>query len=358
VFAYVGSITSNPGGTPSTGISVLTVDPESGALNRVQEVSDVQSPTYVAIHPRLSVLYAGERDWPPMGAQSPGTGSVTAFAIDTDGQLKLLARQPGGGAAHLNVHPGGRYVFAAMTRLRKVTVFPVAPDGRVGEPCAVVEHTGSGPRSPNQDAAFPHSCWFDASATRVLCCDLGIDRVMLYDFNPHTGQLQPSARPFAQVSSGAGPRHLALHANGQVVYVLNELDSTISVFRYDAESSKLSILQTVSTLPSDFRGQNAAAQILIHPSGRFVYASNRGHESIAIFAIDQSQGTLRFIGHEPSGGERPHNFSIEPSGRLMLVTNQRSGSVVGFHIEATSGALHRTRHDVDVPSPVCVVFHS
>jgi 6-phosphogluconolactonase len=189
-----------------------------------------------------------------------------------------------------------------------------------------------------------------------LCCDLGIDRVMLYDFNPQTGEMQPSARPFAQVSSGAGPRHLAIHPNGQIVYVVNELDSTISVFAYDVESSKLWIVQTVSLLPADFRGESAAAQILVHPSGKFVYASNRGHDSIALFAIDQDTSTLHPIGHVPSGGERPHNFTMDSSGSLMLVANQRSDSVVGFRIHAGTGELSRTGHDLRVPSPVCVVL--
>jgi 6-phosphogluconolactonase len=357
MFAYVGTLARDPGA--GTGISVLEVDPESGAMTWIQEVTDLQSPTYLAIHPRLNMLYAGERDWPPMGLQSAGTGALTTFAIDpSDGHLTFVARQKSGGPAHVNVHPSGRYVFTAMTRLRQIAVFPLAADGRVSEPCVVLEHTGSGPKSPNQDYAFPHSCWFDAAATRVLVCDLGIDRLVLYDFNLETGQLQPSPRPFAQVSSGAGPRHLAMHTNNQWVYLLNELDSTISVFGYDVESSKMWIKQTVSILPADFEGQSAAAQILVHPSGNFVYASNRGHDSVAIFVIDPLTGKLRHMTHEPSGGERPRNFTIDPSGTLMLVTNERPGSVVSFHIDPSTGALSRTGHAVSVSGPVCVVLHS
>jgi 6-phosphogluconolactonase len=360
VFAYVGAITGDPASAGSgVGITVVDVDLRSGSLRSLQEVSGLQSPTYLAVHPHLAMLYAAERDWPPMGAQSPGTGAVTAFTINpNDGQLTFLARQPSGGAAHLNVHPSGRYVFAAMNRKLQVTVFPIEADGSVGDACAVVQHEGRGPKSPNQDRAFPHSCWFDRAGTRVLCCDLGIDRVMLYDFDPHKGALQPAAQAYAQVSSGAGPRHLAVHPNDRWVYVLNELDSTISVFSYQAESAVMSIVQTASMLPAEFSGQSAAAQILVHPSGQFLYASNRGHDSIVVFHIDQITGRLRLIGHQPSGGERPHNFTMDASGSLLLVANQRSGSVVSFHVEAETGRLAQTGHAVSVAAPVCVVLHS
>jgi 6-phosphogluconolactonase len=357
MFAYVGAITNDPEvGDAGPGICVLDVQPESGELHRIQTVSGLQSPTYLAIHPHLPVLYAGERNFPPMGAQSPGTGAVTTLSIDpATGQLTLLTRQESGGPTHLNVHPGGRYVVAAMNRVRQVGIFPVEGDGRVGAPSSVVEHVGRGPKSPNQDRAFPHSCWFDRAATRVLCCDLALDRVMLYDLDLATGTLRPAPQSYAQVSSGAGPRHLAIHPNNHSIYVLNELDSTISVFGYQAESGTLSILQTISTLPPEFTGQSAAAQILVDPAGRYVYASNRGHDSIVVFAIDPGTGKLRHVADEPCGGERPHNFTMDPSGSLMLVANQRSGSVVSFHIDADTGRLAATGLSVDVPSPVCVV---
>jgi 6-phosphogluconolactonase len=358
VLAYVGAMTRDPsGGDTGAGIFVLRVEPDSGELTCIQALTGLQSPTYLAAHPLLPVVYAGERDWPPMGPQSPGTGAVTTLSIDPeDGQLTVVARQKSGGPAHLNVHPSGRYIVAALNRMLQVAVFPLAGDGRVGEACAVVQHTGRGPKSPNQDRAFPHSTWFDRSATRMLCCDLGLDRVVLYDFDLEGGRLQPSPQPYAQVSSGAGPRHLAVHPNNRWVTVLNELDSTISVFAYDAESARMSILQTISTLPDDFTGESAAAQILIHPSGRFVYASNRGHDSIAMFAIDQETGRLRSIGHVPGGGVRPHNFTIDPAGTLMLVANQRSGSVASFKIDASGGKLEATGHTVNAPGAACVVL--
>jgi 6-phosphogluconolactonase len=358
LIAYIGSLTGDPSNdAASTGISVVQVDDRSGALTCIQTVSGLQSPTYLAVHPFLPVLYAGERDWPAMGPQAPGTGSLTTLSSDAeDGRLTLRARLPTAAAAHLNVHPSGRYVFAAMNRRLQVAVFPVDGDGNITEACATVQHEGRGPKSPNQDRAFPHSCWFDRSGNRVLCCDLGIDRVMRYDLDLGRGTLQPSASPFAQVSSGAGPRHLAFHPTGHWVYVLNELDSTISAFRYDQDSGQMIIVQTVSTLPAHFAGESAAAHILVHPSGKFVYASNRGHDSIAAFAVDQQRGVLSLIAHVPSDGQRPYNFAIDSSGKLMLVANQRSDTIVSFRIDEASGELARTEHVLEVAAPVCVVL--
>jgi 6-phosphogluconolactonase len=253
------------------------------------------------------------------------------------------------------VHPDGRWLFAAMNRAGLVGVFPLGADGEVGSPVCSVQHEGRGPKSPNQDRAFPHSTWLDHDRKRLFVCDLALDRVMVYDFDDSSGQLTPAERPFAQISSGAGPRHLAFHPAGHFVYVLNELDSTISAFAYDAASARLTIVQTVSALPDDFAGQSAAAQIQVHPSGRWLYASNRGHDSIAMFAIDQATGRLRLVGHEPSLGERPHNFTLDPDGQLMVVANQRSGQVASFHVDEETGAL-RPAHAFAVTAPVCVVL--
>ena len=336
-------------------MSVVWVELASGALELRQQVRGLHSPTYLALHPRLPVLYAGERHWPPMGAPSPGSGAITTFAVEAqDGTLTQMGTVPTGGAAHLNVHPDGRFVVAPMNRRRTVCVFPLEDDGRVGAACAEVQHVGRGPVSPNQDGAFPHSCWFDTAGRRVLCCDLGQDRVLVYDFDPSTGNLKAAEWEFGQVSSGAGPRHLAFHPDGQMAYVLNELDSTISVFAYDPPSGKLSILQTVSTLPQDFDGKSAAAQILVHHRAGVLYASNRGHDNIAIFAI-APDGRLRLQDHVPSGGERPHNFTVDPTANIMLVANQRSNRLSAFTVDAHTGALTPTAHALEIPSPVCVV---
>ncbi len=205
-FAFVGSVTGDPSQAETgPGVSVVWVDVASGALELRQQVRGLESPTYLALHPRLPVLYAGERHWPPMGAASPGSGAITTFAIEAqDGTLTRTGMLPTGGAAHLNVHPDGRFLVAPMNRWRIVGVFPLDDNGRVGAACAEVTHAGRGPVSPNQDGAFPHSCWFDTTGRRLLCCDLGQDRVLVYDFDPSTGSLKAAEWEFGQVSSGAG----------------------------------------------------------------------------------------------------------------------------------------------------------
>jgi 6-phosphogluconolactonase len=282
---------------------------------------------------------------------------MTSFAIDLDGQVHLLDRQRCGGAVHVTVHPGGQHVFAAIPRSYCVMAFPLGPDGRVGPPSGIVQHQGWGVNPSTWHAPFPHSVYCDASGKRALACDMGLDRIMLHDFDSDTGRLQPSSpHAFTQLSSGAGPRHLAIHPNGKVVYTVNELSSTISGFSYDSESAAMRILATVSTIPEGFHGQNSGSEIVVHPAGGFVYSSNRGHNSIVQFAINQHNGSLRLVGWEPTQGETPRNFNIDPTGRFMLVANQRSGNIVSFRIEETSGELSPTGHSLDIPSPVCIVF--
>ena len=358
MIGYIGSITGDPAsGDVGPGIAVLDIDTASGELRLVQKLHGFASPTYLALHPTLPVLYAGERAWPPMGPSSPGTGSIATLAIDpSTGQLTERGRQPCGGPTHLTVHPSGRYIVAAMNRIHTVGVFPLGSDGSVGAPSAQVVHEGRGPISPNQDSAFPHSCWFDHAATRILCCDLALDRIMLYDLDLESGALRPAPQPSAQVSSGAGPRHLALHPQLDVVYLLNELDSTISVFQYTPTSGQMAILQTISTLPERFDAPSAAAQIMVHPSGGAVYASNRGHDSIAVFAVDLPSGRLRHSQHVPAGGQRPHNFTLDRGGSFMLVANQRSGSVNSFQVDPASGELAATGHTLALSAPVCAVL--
>jgi 6-phosphogluconolactonase len=357
MFVYVGALTAgNLAGEHAEGISVFEMDTTSGSLALVQTVADLHNPSFLAIHPELPVLYAGERQTTVFGPGEALAGSITSFTIAADGRLSLLNRQPSGGAAHVSVHPTGRYVFAAVPRSHCVMAFPVETDGRVAPASGIVQHQGRGVNPSTWEAPFPHSVFPDISGTRVLACDMGLDRVMLYDFYSETGRLQPSTHPFAQLSSGAGPRHLSLHPSNRFVYTVNELSSTISAFAYDAESSVMRILATLSTVPEGYTGRNSGAQIVVHPSGRFVYSSNRGNNSIATFTIDSDSGRPRLAGWEPSQGETPRNFNIDPSGRFMLVANQKSGDIVSFRIDPDSGKLSPTGHSVKSPSPVCVMF--
>lgn len=356
LFAYVGSLTGQPGGSAHEApLSVFHVD--AGLFTLVQRVTQLQSPTYLATHPKRHVLYAAERHWPPLGPHPAGDGSMTSFEIHpAEGHLTPLNSQACATTAHISVHPDGRYVFAAMHRACQVAAFLLNDDGSVDEVRSARRHQGRGPRSPIQDRPFPHSVYPDPSGKRLFSCDLGIDRVMVYDFDEAAGSLEPAYHPYGQLSSGSGPRHLSFHPNGRFVYVVSELASTISIFRYDSESAALSIAQTISTLPENFEGKNAAAHVLVHPSGRFVYASNRGHNTMAVFAVHNSDGRLSLLRHEPTMGRLPHDFTIDETGKVLVVVNRGSGNVVSFRIDQEGGRLEPTGYFEGLPDPFCVVL--
>lgn len=352
MFVYVGTFT---GETGAEGISVLDLDQATGELSHVQTAAGPISPSFLALHPTGHFLYAVERQWT---LDRTDVGAVGAFAVEaTTGRITALNRQPSGGAspAHVSVHASGRFAFAAHYASGQVAVLPISDDGRLGAATHVVQHEGRGPDPARQEGPHAHFVLPDPSGRLVLACDLGIDRVQIYRLDHEAGRLEPAPLAYAQVSSGAGPRHLAFHPFGLFVYVINELDSTISTFAFDPDRGALRIVQTVSTLPDGYTGTSHTAQILVHPSGRFVYGSNRGHDSIAVFAVDAEGGRLSLVGHEPSGGKTPRNFTIDPAGELLLAANQQSGTIVTFRIDGTSGRLAPTGHTYETPSPVCLV---
>lgn len=352
MFVYVGTFTSDTG---AEGISVLDLDVASGALRHVQTVPGLISPSFLALHPSGRFLYAVERQWSPERAD---VGAVSAFAVDgATGRISEIDRRPSGGVspAHVSVHPSGRFAFAAHYASGQVSVLPISDDGRLSDATHVVQHEGRGPDPARQEGPHAHFVLPDPSGRLVFACDLGIDRVQIYRLDSAAGRLVPATLPYAQVSSGAGPRHLAFDPTGRYVYVINELDSTISAFAFDQERGTLRIIQTASTLPDGFAGTSHTAQILVHPSGRFVYGSNRGHDSIAVFAVDPASGRLSLVGYQPSGGKTPRNFTIDPTGELLLAANQQSGTIVTFRIDGASGRLAPTGRTYETPSPVCLV---
>jgi 6-phosphogluconolactonase len=355
MFVYVGTFTRGVHGADAKGLSVFSLDSQSGRLTHIQTVEGLQSPSFLVLHPTLPLLYAVERYW---SDEDHSTGVVSAFAIDgKDGTLSATGRERSGGEypAHICMHPSGRHLVAVNPTSGTVAVLPIDAAGAVGPVCEIVQLEGHGTK-PHLDPPYPHSAWFDPSGQRLLVCDRNLDRVFVYEFDQASGALRPAQYPVAQVSSGAGPRHLAFHPSAPLAYVLNETDSTISVFAYEAETGAMSILQTIPTIPRDFRDRNVTAQILVHALGRWLYSSNRGHNSIARFAIDPQDGRLQFLGHTPTRGEVPRNFAIDPSGQLLLAENQSSGSIVSFRIDHQTGDLTYTGESIDTPSPVCIVF--
>jgi len=354
MLVYVGTFTE-PGG--AEGIYLYRLDSATGALAPIHTVAGLNSPTWVALHPSRRYLYAVERHVDDDGLR---TGAVTAFAVEPEtGRLSLLNRRPSYGVSpcYVSIHPSGRYAFAANYQSGHVAALPIGPDGQLGDATSVHHHQGSGPVARRQEGPHAHFITPDPAGRFVLACDLGIDKIMIYRFDPSNGTLEPNDPPFGAAPLGSGPRHLAFHPSGRFAYVINELASTMSAYAYDVTRGALELIETISTLPAGFSGSSSGAQVVVHPSGQYVYGSNRGHDSIAIFRIDQQSGRLTPLGHQPTQGRTPRNFNLDPSGSLLLAANQQSGSIVAFRVNAQTGGLTPTGAVTPVPAPVCIVFH-
>jgi 6-phosphogluconolactonase len=347
---YVGTYTSGK----SEGIYVYHFDPKTGALQRSSSIKSV-NPSFLTIDQSKRFLYAVNEVGEFLG--KPG-GAVSAFAIDrATGNLRLLNEQATQGAdpCYLSVDSRKRTLLVANYTGGNVSVFPLRSDGTLGMVAEVKQHEGSGPKE-QQKGPHAHCIIFDRSERHALAADLGIDKVMIYRFDRATGKLSPATQPFAELKAGAGPRHLSFHPSGKFIYTINELDSTMSAFKYNEREGTLTAIETVSTLPSDFSGTSFCADVHVSPSGRFLYGSNRGHNSIVVFEIDQRTGKLTQVEHVSTEGNWPRNFTIDPSGGFLLVANQRSDNVVVFSIDATTGRLKPTGVNESIPSPVCLRF--
>lgn len=338
------------------GIYYFTLDRATGALKPLGLTANVVNPSFLALDPSRRFLYAvneaDETDGQPGGA-------VSAFAIDpSSGGLTFLNRQTshGTGPCHLTVDATGSFVIVANHGSGSVAVYPIQSDGSLGEARDVVQHVGSSAHPRAQRGPHAHSVNFDRSKRFVFVCDKGIDKVMVYRLDLGTGKLVPNDPPFASVRPGSAPRHLALHPSRPYVYEINEIGSTVTGFLLDEETGALREIQTISTLPSDYSGHNTTADIRVHPNGKFLYGSNRGHNSIAIFAIDEATGQLSFIGHESTQGETPRNFNLDPTGRLLLAANQNSDTIVAYAVDQENGTLTPTGVVNRVPTPVCIEF--
>lgn len=355
---YVGTYTRALSHTPGSaaGIYRCRFDPASGALAVEGVVPGVVNPSYLALTPDRRYLYAVEETDEYEG--QPG-GAVSAFAVDPGtGDLTWLNRQPSHGTApcHVSVEPTGRYALVANYGSGSIAAYPIGADGRLGAASAIVQHEGGSVNPDRQRGPHAHMIVPDPANRRILVNDLGLDKVLTYRLDAGRGTLTPDDPPWGVIEPGGGPRHLAFHPTRDVVYVLHEIGSALTTFAYDAGSGALTSLQTLSTLPGDFDGRNSCADIHAAPSGRFVYSSNRGHDSIAIFAVGESDGTLAALGHVPTGGSTPRNFALDPSGAFLLAANQRSDTIVSFRVDRQSGGLAPTGHVAAVQTPVCVLF--
>jgi 6-phosphogluconolactonase len=348
---YIGTYT----GPKSKGIYVCRLNLGTGAMTPLGLAAEADNPSFLAIHPSHRFLYAASETGTFAGKKS---GAVNAFAIQETGKLTPLNQQPSGGAGacHLVVDKTGKDVLVANYDGGSVSVIPIHEDGKLGEPTAFIQHEGSSVDKERQEGPHAHSINLDAANRFAFAADLGLDKVLVYRFDPAKGTLLANDPPSVSVKPGAGPRHFAFHPGGRYAYVINEMHSTVTAFSYDPARGVLKELQTISTLPENFKGENSTAEVQVHPSGRFLYGSNRGHDSIAVFAIDPGKGTLRLVEQRSTQGKTPRNFGIEPSGQYLLAANQDSSSVVVFRIDPQSGRLSPAGPVVEVPSPVCVKF--
>ena len=349
---YVGTYT----GPGSRGIYLSRLDTVTGHLEALELAAETPNPTFLALHPNGRFLYAAN-EIGEFGAKP--TGSVTGYSIDpSSGHLTRLNSRTsaGGGPCHLVVDPSGRNVIVANYGGGSVGVLPVGVDGTLGEPSARIQHQGSSINPHRQEGPHAHGVVLDASNQRAYVTDLGLDRVMIYQLSPQEGSLRANDPAFAATKAGAGPRHMVFDARDRFAYVINEMENTVTVFFHTAGQGALTAVQTVPTLPAGFRGESTTAEVEIHPSGRFLYGSNRGHDSIAIFRIDPTKGTLTPLGHQSTGGKMPRNFAIDPSGRFLIACNQASNTMVVFKVDLDSGKLTPTGQTLEVGAPVCVKY--
>lgn len=348
---YIGTYTNGA----SEGIYFANMDTASGALELKGVTKGISNPSFLAVDRQQRFLYAVSET--PEFEGEPG-GSVHAYAIDSGtGNLRHLnARSSrGGGPCHLTVDAQGRNVLVANYSGGNVAVLPIQSDGSLLPASDVAQHEGSS-ITKRQQGPHAHSVTLDAAGRFAFVADLGLDKVMIYRFDGAEGQLTPGNPPWAQVRSGAGPRHFAFHPDGTRAYVINELDSTLTAFTYDPSSGRLTESQTLSTLPDGFTGDNYPADVHVAASGRYVYGSNRGHDSIVVFAIDPETGALTTVQHQSVEGKWPRNFALDPTGQFLLVANQNSNTVVVFAIDADTGKLTPTGQVLEVPTPVCLRF--
>ncbi len=351
-FVYVGTYTHGE----SEGIYVYRFAGSTGALEYSSKITGIENPSFLEIHPSGRYLYAVNELNEFEGKTS---GAVTAFYIHKDtGELSYLNQRATGGGApcHLSIDATGKSLLVANYGGGSVTVFRIGIDGRLGEASDFVQHQGSSVNRQRQEGPHAHSILIDRGNRYAFSPDLGLDKILIYQLDSENGKLTSNTQPWVRVHPGAGPRHFDFHPNGNYAYVINELDSTFTAFSYNASAGALTEIQTISTLPDDFEGTSHCADVHVHPSGKFLYGSNRGHDSIAICTINEENGILNHIGCESTQGQTPRNFGLNPEGTFLLAANQQTDTVVTFAIDTETGALTATGDVISVPTPVCLKF--
>ena len=336
------------------GIYVYKLDESSGSMKLCCIAQAGPNPSYLTFDPSHRFLYTVNELKDFEGAP---TGAVSAFSIDpVNGTLSLLNRQSSHGTdpCHLIVDKTGRYILVANFMSGSVCVLPIRKDGSLGDPTDVIQHHGSSVDPIRQTGPHAHAVTLDETGHYAFVPDLGLDKLMVYRFDPNRGKLEPNDEPWIDIPAGSGPRQFVMHPGGRYAYLINELNSTVMAFGYEREQGSLRKIQTIATLPEEFEGKSTCGELQISPSGKHLYGSNRGQDSIVIYAINQMDGTLSYIGYKSTQGKTPRHFIIDPDGQFLLVANQDNDSVISFRLDSISGELSATGHNTNVPTPTCV----
>jgi 6-phosphogluconolactonase len=350
LFAFVGTYTS----MGSEGVYTLRLNGETGELTQVSVATGLENPSWVGLDPSNEHLYAVSET-----ESSDGAGAITSYSVNAStGVLTKINEQSTGGPGpcHLMVDSTDSLVIVTNYGGGSVAALPINDDGSVADLTEFIQHEGSSVNENRQQEAHAHSVNIDDSNSRAYVCDLGMDKVLTYDIDVENGKLSPSSPPSVDTTKGDGPRHFDFHPSGKFVYVINELGMTITLYDL-SEDGKLTSVQSVSTLPegTEYQSKYSTADVHVSPDGKFVYGSNRGHETLVIYAIDQSTGKLTYVGQQSTLGDEPRNFAITPDGKFLLAENQNSGTIVTFKRES-DGTLTATGSVIEVPAPVCIQF--
>ena len=346
--AYFGTYTQGD----SKGIYAYRFDSGSGEMSSLGLAAELANPSFLAIHPNRRHLYAVTEDF-------EGGGAVSAYEINHEtGKLTLLNQVPskGNGPCHINVDATGKMIAVANYGAGSTASFPIKKDGSLGEAASVMQHEGSSVNEARQTGPHAHSVNFSPDNRFVVTADLGTDELYVFRVDPTTGTIEPNDPPTAKVHPGGGPRHFTFHPSGKYSYAINELDSTVTAFQYDAERGAMEVIQTISTLPDGYTERTHTSEVVAHPSGKFLYGSNRGHDSIALFSVDEATGKLTSVEQVSTQGETPRNFALDPTGAYLIAENQATDNAVVFSVDQDTGRLTPTGQTLDIPAPVCLRF--
>ncbi len=346
--AYFGTYTK--GDDAGKGIYAYRFDSGSGTMTEIGVAAEVTNPSFIAIHPNNKYLYA-------VTEAGGGEGAVSAFAIDHETAKLTLLNQVasvGSGPCHLNVDATGKMLAVANYGSGSTSSFQVNADGSLSELVTLIQHEGSSVDERRQKGPHGHSVNFSPDNRFVITADLGTDQLYVYKADPATGKIEPNDPPSGKVKPGGGPRHFTFHPSGKYCYAINEMGNTVTAFNWDAAAGTMEETQMISTLPDGYSETTHTAEVRAHPSGKFLYGSNRGHDSIAVFSIDQATGKLTTVEQTSTQGKAPRNFNLDPSGKYLFAENQNSNTVVTFAIDEATGKLTPTGQVLDVPRPVCL----